>query len=137
MNMVAWSQNDITFWCQVCCLACQQEAMGQNLFFFNLNSSQSKIRQTTTHLHPTIEPVLVFAYLHNFFNCYESKNSTVKCFILNVDSSLVNHLCFVQFVAFLSPQATRAIGAISLVTAAASAFSVLGLINTRSRNRPF
>lgn len=37
----------------------------------------------------------------------------------------------------LSPQATRAIGAISLVTAAASAFSVLGLINTRSRNRPF
>ncbi|XP_028857225.1 uncharacterized protein LOC114802504 isoform X2 [Denticeps clupeoides] len=33
--------------------------------------------------------------------------------------------------------ATRAIGAISLVTAAASAFSVLGLINTRSRNRPF
>lgn len=37
----------------------------------------------------------------------------------------------------LHPQATRAIGAISLVTAAASAFSVLGLINTRSRNRPF
>uniref|UniRef100_A0A3Q0S3N4 Phospholipase A and acyltransferase 1 n=1 Tax=Amphilophus citrinellus TaxID=61819 RepID=A0A3Q0S3N4_AMPCI len=34
-------------------------------------------------------------------------------------------------------QASRAIGAISLVTAAASAFSVLGLINTRSRNRPF
>uniref|UniRef100_A0A3Q1GXC0 Phospholipase A and acyltransferase 1 n=1 Tax=Acanthochromis polyacanthus TaxID=80966 RepID=A0A3Q1GXC0_9TELE len=41
-------------------------------------------------------------------------------------------LCF-----SLSLQATRAIGAISLVTAAASAFSVLGLINTRSRNRPF
>uniref|UniRef100_A0A4W6FCA3 Phospholipase A and acyltransferase 1 n=1 Tax=Lates calcarifer TaxID=8187 RepID=A0A4W6FCA3_LATCA len=37
----------------------------------------------------------------------------------------------------VSEQATRAIGAISLVTAAASAFSVLGLINTRSRNRPF
>uniref|UniRef100_A0A3P9PK36 Phospholipase A and acyltransferase 1 n=1 Tax=Poecilia reticulata TaxID=8081 RepID=A0A3P9PK36_POERE len=34
-------------------------------------------------------------------------------------------------------QASRAMGAISLVTAAASAFSVLGLINTRSRNRPF
>ncbi|XP_041694510.1 phospholipase A and acyltransferase 1-like [Coregonus clupeaformis] len=34
----------------------------------------------------------------------------------------------------VSEQATRAI---SLVTAAASAFSVLGLINTRSRNRPF
>ncbi|KAF3690865.1 Phospholipid-metabolizing enzyme A-C1 [Channa argus] len=37
----------------------------------------------------------------------------------------------------VSEQATRAIGAISLVTAAASAFSVFGLINTRSRNRPF
>ncbi|XP_043108482.1 phospholipase A and acyltransferase 1-like [Puntigrus tetrazona] len=37
----------------------------------------------------------------------------------------------------VSEQASRAIGAISLVTAAASAFSVLGLINTRSRNRPF
>lgn len=37
----------------------------------------------------------------------------------------------------LRSQASRAIGAISLVTAAASAFSVLGLINTRSRNRPF
>ncbi|XP_076879596.1 phospholipase A and acyltransferase 1 [Brachyhypopomus gauderio] len=37
----------------------------------------------------------------------------------------------------VSEQATRAIGAISLVTAAASAFSFLGLINTRSRNRPF
>ncbi|XP_061739040.1 phospholipase A and acyltransferase 1 isoform X1 [Nerophis ophidion] len=37
----------------------------------------------------------------------------------------------------VSEQATRAMGAISLVTAAASAFSVLGLINTRSRNRPF
>ncbi|XP_053709107.1 phospholipase A and acyltransferase 1 [Synchiropus splendidus] len=37
----------------------------------------------------------------------------------------------------VSEQATRAIGAISLVTAAASAFSVLGLINNRSRNRPF
>nr|XP_020452526.1 phospholipid-metabolizing enzyme A-C1-like [Monopterus albus] len=37
----------------------------------------------------------------------------------------------------VSEQATRAIGAISLVTAAASAFSMLGLINARSRNRPF
>ncbi|TRY82650.1 hypothetical protein DNTS_032586 [Danionella cerebrum] len=37
----------------------------------------------------------------------------------------------------VSEQASRAIGAISLVTAAASAFSVLGIINTRSRNRPF
>ncbi|XP_059923362.1 phospholipase A and acyltransferase 1 [Gadus macrocephalus] len=37
----------------------------------------------------------------------------------------------------VSEQATRAIGAIGLVTAAASAFSVLGLINNRSRNRPF
>ncbi|XP_031642283.1 phospholipase A and acyltransferase 1 isoform X2 [Oncorhynchus kisutch] len=37
----------------------------------------------------------------------------------------------------IGQEATRAIGAISLVTAAASAFSVLGLINTRSRNRPF
>ncbi|MEQ2289770.1 Phospholipase A and acyltransferase 1 [Ameca splendens] len=37
----------------------------------------------------------------------------------------------------VSEQASRAIGAISLVTAAASAFSALGLINTRSRNRPF
>ncbi|KAK2869543.1 hypothetical protein Q7C36_001414 [Tachysurus vachellii] len=36
----------------------------------------------------------------------------------------------------LSEQATRAIGAISLVTAAASAFSMLGLINNRNRNRP-
>ncbi|KAA0707350.1 Phospholipid-metabolizing enzyme A-C1 [Triplophysa tibetana] len=37
----------------------------------------------------------------------------------------------------VSEQASRAIGAMSLVTAAASAFSVLGLINTRNRNRPF
>ncbi|KAM6922099.1 phospholipase A and acyltransferase 1 isoform 2-T3 [Xenentodon cancila] len=37
----------------------------------------------------------------------------------------------------IGQEATRAIGAISMVTAAASAFSVLGLINTRSRNRPF
>ncbi|XP_038856398.1 phospholipase A and acyltransferase 1-like [Salvelinus namaycush] len=37
----------------------------------------------------------------------------------------------------VSEQATRAIGAITLVTAAARAFSVLGLVNTRSRNRPF
>ncbi|XP_043985427.1 phospholipase A and acyltransferase 1-like isoform X2 [Gambusia affinis] len=37
----------------------------------------------------------------------------------------------------VSEQASRAMGAISLVTVAASAFSVLGLINTRSRNRPF
>ncbi|XP_027008865.1 phospholipase A and acyltransferase 1-like isoform X1 [Tachysurus fulvidraco] len=36
----------------------------------------------------------------------------------------------------VSEQATRAIGAIGLVTAAASAFSMLGLINTRNRNRP-
>ncbi|XP_017333332.1 phospholipase A and acyltransferase 1 [Ictalurus punctatus] len=37
----------------------------------------------------------------------------------------------------VSEQATRAIGAISFVTAAASAISMLGLINTRDRNRPF
>ncbi|KAI5608543.1 phospholipid-metabolizing enzyme A-C1 [Silurus asotus] len=37
----------------------------------------------------------------------------------------------------VSEQATRAIGAISLVTAAASAFSMLGFISTRNRNRPF
>ncbi|XP_029551404.1 phospholipase A and acyltransferase 1 isoform X2 [Salmo trutta] len=36
----------------------------------------------------------------------------------------------------IGQEATRAIGAITLVTAAASAFSVLGLVNTRSRNRP-
>ncbi|XP_023993475.1 phospholipase A and acyltransferase 1-like [Salvelinus sp. IW2-2015] len=37
----------------------------------------------------------------------------------------------------VSEQATRVIGAITLVTAAARAFSVLGVVNTRSRNRPF
>ncbi|XP_064186202.1 phospholipase A and acyltransferase 1-like isoform X2 [Anguilla rostrata] len=36
----------------------------------------------------------------------------------------------------VSEQASQAIGAISLVTAAASAFSVLGLINNRTPNRP-
>ncbi|MBN3298567.1 HRSL1 enzyme, partial [Amia calva] len=37
----------------------------------------------------------------------------------------------------VSDQASRAIGAISFVTAAASAFSVLGMIQARSRQRPF
>ncbi|XP_072560619.1 phospholipase A and acyltransferase 1 [Paramormyrops kingsleyae] len=36
----------------------------------------------------------------------------------------------------VSEQASRAIGAITLVTAAASTLSMLGLINTRSRSRP-
>uniref|UniRef100_W5MRA0 Phospholipase A and acyltransferase 1 n=1 Tax=Lepisosteus oculatus TaxID=7918 RepID=W5MRA0_LEPOC len=37
----------------------------------------------------------------------------------------------------VSDQASRAIGAISFVTAAASAFSMLGMVHSRSRQRPF
>ncbi|KAF5892487.1 phospholipid-metabolizing enzyme A-C1-like [Clarias magur] len=37
----------------------------------------------------------------------------------------------------VSEQATRAIGALGLVTAATSALSMLGIISSRNRNRPF